>query len=111
MKVLKAFLVLFLLFVLIGCENRVETAKKFWEDKKPQEAISELRLELEKHPTNNDAKSLMEHYQASIWLEKAKSLWQAGEKDQAINILKTAVTEYPKNEQLNKLYFLSLLSG
>ena len=104
MKVLKAFPVLFLLFVLIGCGNRVETAKKLWEDKKPQEAISELRLELEKHPTNNDAKSLLEHYQASIWLEKTKSLWQAGEKDQAINILKTAVTEYPKNEQLNKLY-------
>lgn len=104
MKVLKTFLVLFLLFVLIGCGNRVETAKKLWEDKKPQEAISELRLELEKHPTNNDAKSLLEHYQASIWLEKTKSLWKAGEKDQAINILKTAVTEYPKNEQLNKLY-------
>ena len=104
MKVLKTFLALFLLFLLIGCENRVETAKKLWENKKPQEAISKLRLELEKQPTNNDAKSLLEHYQASIWLEKAKSLWQAGEKDQATNILKTAVTEYPKNEQLNKLY-------
>lgn len=57
-----------LLIVLscVGCENKLESAKKLWQENNQDQAISKLKEELTKNPGNADATKLLEVYQTKV---------------------------------------------
>lgn len=50
----------------VGCENKLESAKKLWQENNQDQAISKLKEELTKNPGNADAAKLLEVYQTEV---------------------------------------------
>lgn len=50
----------------VGCDNKVESAKKLWQENSQDQALSKLKDELTNNPSNADAAKLLEVYQTKI---------------------------------------------
>lgn len=83
----------------VGCENKLESAKKLWQENSQDQAISKLKEELIKNPGNAEATKLLEVYQLAL----AKKLWQENKQEQAISKLKEELTKNPGNADAAKL--------
>lgn len=58
--------ILSIVLLCVGCENKVESAKKLWQENNQDQAISKLNEELTKNPGNADATKLLEVYQTKV---------------------------------------------
>ncbi len=80
--------ILTIALLCVGCENRVESAKKLWQEKSQNQAISKLNEELTKNPSNVEAKKLIEVYQTEIDQQSIKNI--------AVELIRKQ-SGYPKN--------------
>ena len=98
---MKNIIVLVLLSILlIGCENKVETAKNLWEKGKHQESINKLVKEVSKKSQNIEAQNLLNEYKIKI-IEK---LITKGLNKEALEILVKEEDKDLKKELLKALY-------
>lgn len=98
MKNIIIFILLSIL--LIGCENKVETAKNLWGKGKHQESINKLLKEVSKKPQNIEAQNLLNEYKIKI-IEK---LITKGLNKEALEILVKEEDKDLKKELLEVLY-------
>lgn len=104
MRKIQVILFLVCISVFISCGNRVENAEKLWRENKKNEAISKLKEEMLKNSDNEIAKSLLQKYQVSVWIDNSKAMWENGKKQNAIDLLSSSISTYPNNSDLKKIF-------
>jgi len=86
-KLQKTFLIFFIIFSLVSCENKIEKAKELWILGKQEEALTKLKEELLKNPDSLEAKRLFEQYNGGSFSGSVIDLFLNKPVDEKITIV------------------------